>query len=246
MENNTIIALSRLTAQQRAIDVIAGNIANANTPGYRAERTVFADYIEAQQRTHSPPGGKQIYYTQDRATYREQTEGAISHTGNPLDLALTGSGFFTVQTQAGPRLTRAGRFSLQADGSITDSAGNALLDTAGQPMKISPADTVLTVSGDGALSSENGPIGRIGVAVPADPNKLTAEGSRLFRADSPVTQAAKPAVVQGAVEDSNVQPVTELVNMMASERDFQFVTQYVEAEGQRQQSAIDKIATPQQ
>jgi flagellar basal-body rod protein FlgF len=104
---------------------------------------------------------------------------------------------------------------------------------------------VLTVSGDGALSSENGPIGRIGVAIPADLNKLTAEGSRLFRADTPVTQSTKPAVVQGAVEDSNVQPVAELVKMMASERDFQFVTQYVEAEGQRQQSAIDKIAAPQ-
>jgi flagellar basal-body rod protein FlgF len=241
MENNTLIALSRMTTQQRNIDVVAGNIANAGTPGYRAERMVFADYLTSEQRTASPPGGKQIYFTQDRATWREQTEGTISHTGNPLDLALSGNGYFTVQTPAGPRLTRAGRFTLQADGTIADSAGNGLLDTAGQPMRVAPADTVLTVAGDGTLSSQNGQLGRIGVAVPADPNKLFAEGSRLFRADTPVTQATKPAIVQGAVEDSNVQPVGELVRMMTSQRDFEFVTQYVEAESQRQQNAIDKI-----
>jgi flagellar basal-body rod protein FlgF len=242
MENNTLIALSRLTAQQRNIDVVAGNIANASTPGYRAERMVFADYLVSEQRTASPAGGKQIYFTQDRATWREPTAGAISFTGNPLDVALTGNGFFTVQTPAGPRLTRAGRFTLQADGTITDSAGNGLLDTAGQPMRVALADTMLTVSGDGTLSSQNGQLGRIGVAVPADPYKLVAEGNRLFRADTPVTQSTKPGMVQGAVEGSNVEPVGELVRMMTSERDFQFVTQYVEAESQREQNAIDKIA----
>ncbi len=242
MDNNTLIALSRLTTQQRNIDVVAGNIANASTPGYRAERMVFADYLVSEQRTASPPGGKQIYFTQDRATWREQAAGPISFTGNPLDLALSGNGFFTVQTPSGPRLTRAGRFTLQTDGSITDSAGNGLLDTAGQPMRVAVADTVLTVSGDGTLSSQNGQIGRVGVAVPADPNKLVAEGNRLFRADKPVTQSARPAMVQGAVESSNVEPVGELIRMMTSERDFQFVTQYVEAESQRAQNAIDKIA----
>ena len=244
MDNNMSIALSRLTAQQRGIDVIAGNIANASTPGYRAERMVFADYLTPQRRTTAPAGGKQLVFTQDRATYREQTEGSLTQTGNPLDLALSGAGFFQVQTPAGTRLTRAGRFTLQPDGTVGDAAGNPALDTTGQPLKISTADTVLTVAGDGSLSSENGPLGRFAVVVPNDPNKLVAEGARLFRADTPVTPATKASVTQGAVEESNVQPISELVNLMASERDFQFVTQYVEAEGQRQQTAIDKIAAP--
>ena len=113
---------------------------------------------------------------QDRATWRDQAEGPLQHTGNPLDLAIGGEGFFTVDTPRGPRLTRAGRFTAQGDGTISDTQGNALLDTAGQKLRISPADINLTVTADGAISSENGTIGRIGVVQPADLAKLQGEG----------------------------------------------------------------------
>ena len=244
MDNATTIALSRLSAQSRAMDMIAGNLANMSTPGFRAERMVFSDWLSAQSNTTMPRGDRQLAYTQDRATYRDQAEGTLTQTGNPLDLALSGDGFFTVRTAAGTRLTRAGRFTLQATGTITDEAGNALLDTNNQPMTVSAADTKLTVTADGAISSQNGPIGKIAIVKPNDLNRMTAEGGRLFRADVPTTPVGAPRIVQGAVEDSNVQPVAELVRMMSTERDFQFVTQFVEAEGQRHQSAIDKIAAP--
>jgi flagellar basal-body rod protein FlgF len=244
MDTTTAIALSRLTAQSRAMDVIAGNMANTNTPGYRAERMVFADWLSPQDGTTAPKGGRTLAYTQDRATYRNQAEGTLTQTGNPLDLALSGDGFFTVQTASGTRLTRAGRFTLQGDGSITDEAGNALLDNAGAPMRIAAADTQLTVTADGTLSSQNGPIGKIAVVKPTDANRMTAEGSRLFRADVPTVSVAAPHMIQGAVEDSNVQAIPELTTMMNTQRDFQFVTQFVEAEGQRHQNAIDKIAAP--
>jgi len=244
MDNATTIALSRLSAQSRAMDMIAGNLANMSTPGFRAERMVFSDWLSAQSNTTMPRGDRQLAYTQDRATYRDQAEGTLTQTGNPLDLALSGDGFFTVRTAAGTRLTRAGRFTLQATGTITDEAGNALLDTNNQPMTVSAADTKLTVTADGAISSQNGPIGKIAIVKPNDQNRMTAEGGRLFRADVPTTPVGAPRIVQGAVEDSNVQPVAELVRMMSTERDFQFVTQFVEAEGQRHQSAIDKIAAP--
>jgi flagellar basal-body rod protein FlgF len=244
MDNATTIAISRLSAQSRAMDMIAGNLANMSTPGFRAERMVFSDWLSAQSNTTMPRGDRQLAYTQDRATYRDQAEGTLTQTGNPLDLALSGDGFFTVRTAAGTRLTRAGRFTLQATGTITDEAGNALLDTNNQPMTVSAADTKLTVTADGAISSQNGPIGKIAIVKPNDQNRMTAEGGRLFRADVPTTPVGTPRIVQGAVEDSNVQPVAELVRMMSTERDFQFVTQFVEAEGQRHQSAIDKIAAP--
>jgi flagellar basal-body rod protein FlgF len=244
MNNTTDIALSRLTAQMRAMDITANNLANMSTPGYRAERIVFADWLSSQTRTTSPRGDTKLAFTQDRATYRERAEGSLTQTGNPLDLALSGDGYFTVQTANGTRLTRAGRFTLQADGTITDEAGNALLDSNGQKLTAGATDTRLTVTGDGAISSENGPIGRIAVVTPADPNKLTAEGARLLRADTQTNPVAAPRVVQGAVEDSNVQPVAELVRMMGTQRDFQVVTQFVEAENQRHQTAIDKIAAP--
>jgi flagellar basal-body rod protein FlgF len=244
MNVNTAIILSRLTAQQRAMDVVAGNIANASTPGYRAERVVFADWLATQTNTSIAKGDSPLAFTQDRATYRDRAEGTLQQTGNPLDLALSGDGYFTVSTPAGPRLTRAGRFTLQADGSITDPNGNALLDSNTTPMRLQPTDTRLTVTGDGTLSSQNGPIGRIAVVAPNDPNKLTAEGNRLFRADAPTTPVAKPKIIQGVVEDSNVQPIAELAQMMTVQRDFQFATQFLQAEGQREQDAIDKIATP--
>ncbi len=121
-------------------------------------------------------GGKILAFTQDRATYRDQAAGPLTHTANPLDLAITGPGFFTVQTKAGPMLTRAGRFGLQADGTIADADGNALLDAAGKPMRVAAADTSLQVSGDGTLSSENGQLGKIGIVQPADPNRMHGAG----------------------------------------------------------------------
>ena len=244
MDNTTNIALSRLVAQSQAMDVVANNLANASTPGYRAERSVFADWLQREPASAEPRGGRVLAFTQNRATYRDHTEGALTQTGNPLDLAMSGDGWFTVQTAAGNRLTRAGRFTMQKDGTITDEAGDALLDTSGQRMTVSQSDTDLTVKADGTLRSQNGTIGQIGVVTPTDANRMTAEGSRLFRAETATSPMARPKIVQGAVEDSNVQPVSELVRMMTTSRDFQFVTQMVEAEGQRRQSAIDKIAAP--
>ena len=245
MQNATSVALSRLVAQQRAMDVTATNLANADTPGFKTGRTLFADWLDRQSGTDSVRGGRVLAFTQDRATYRDQAAGPLDHTANPLDLAITGPGFFTVQTKAGPKLTRAGRFDLQADGTIADEDGNALLGTTGQPMRVAAADTVLQVAGDGSLSSENGQLGKIGVVQPADPNRMQAQGNRLLSADTPTAPVAQPKVVGGALEQSNVQPIAETTRMMNDLREFQFVTQFVEAEGQREQSAIDKLTQHQ-
>lgn len=244
MDNTSAIVLSRLTVQSRAMDIVAGNLANMGTPGYRAERPVFADWLLAQSRTTAPAGDRVLAFVQDRATWRDRAEGTLTHTGNPLDLALSGPGYFSVQTPAGVRLTRAGRFTLQSDGTIADEEGHALLDVNGQTLRAGPADVNLTVAADGAITSRNGPIGKIGVVAPSDPNRITAEGSRLFRADVATAPVAAPKLIQGAVEESNVAPMAELTRMLATQRDFEFTTQFLEAEQQRQQTAIDRIAAP--
>jgi flagellar basal-body rod protein FlgF len=235
------VAASRLVAQQRAMDVIADNVANANTPGFKAERMLFSDWLSRQNGTQATRGEPSISYTQDRATWREQQAGTLTHTNNPLDLAITGDGYFTVSTPRGPRLTRDGRFGLMPDGTVADSSGNALLGTNGRPMQLSPTDTQITIAGDGTLSSENGQLGRIGVVRVTDPMQLTAEGNTLFRADAPTVAVASPGLVQGAIEDSNVQPVLETTRMMNNLRQFQFMSQFIQAEADRQQSAIDKL-----
>jgi flagellar basal-body rod protein FlgF len=241
MDITTSLAASRLVAQQRAMDITANNIANANTPGYRAERVQFSDWIDQQPGTASPPGGHTVTYTQDRATYRESQPGTLTHTANPLDLALTGDGYFTVNTKAGPRLTRDGRFGLLPDGTLADSSGNAVLDATGKPIRIAPTDTQITIAGDGSVSSETGPVGKIGIVQPTDPMQLQAEGATDFVSGATTTPVAAPGIVQGAVEGSNVQPVMEITRMMDDVRQFQFVTQLIQAEGDRQQSTIDKL-----
>ncbi len=222
MDITTALAASRLVAQQRAVDITANNIANANTPGYRTERVQFSDFVDKQTGTKPPPGLKTISYTQDRATYRESQPGTIIRTGNPYDLALTGDGYFTVNTKNGPRLTRDGRFGPMPDGTLANASGNAVLDATGKP------------------STETGQVGKIGI-VRADPMKLQAEGATNFVATGPTTLVAAPGIVQGAMEESNVQPVLEITRMLDTQRQFQFVTQFVQAEGDRQQTTIDKL-----
>jgi flagellar basal-body rod protein FlgF len=235
------VAISRLVAQQRAMDVTAVNVANANTPGFKAERMLFSDWLSRQSGSDGPHGDRSVAYTQDRATWRDQQAGTISHTGNPFDLAITSDGYFTVNTPRGPRLTRDGRFGLLPSGTVADSAGNALLDTLGKPIQLSQTDTQITIAGDGTVSSENGQLARVGVGRITDPMRLTAEGNTQFRADAPTAAVASPALVQGAIEDSNVQSVLEMTRMMDGLRQFQFMSQFIQAEADRQQSAIDKL-----
>ena len=241
MDITIALAASRLVAQQRAMDITANNIANANTPGYRTERVQFSDWIDKQSGTAKVPGVPGVSYTQDRATYRESQAGSITHTGNPFDLALASDGYFTVNTKNGPRLTRDGRFGPMPDGTLADSSGNAVLDTNGKPIQIPPTETRVTIAGDGSVSTDSGPIGKIGVVQPTDPMKMQAEGATNFVANGPTTAVAAPGIVQGGIEESNVQPVLEVTRMMNDVRQFQFVTQFVQAEGDRQQSAIDKL-----
>ncbi len=244
MELTTYVALSYLSAQQRALDVTAGNLANAGTVGFKAERVLFSDWLGKQPGTDGSHGRGPVSFVQDRATWREQAEGSLQHTGNALDLAIGGEGYFTVDTPRGPRLTRAGRFTPQPDGTVTDAQGGALLDTGGQRIRLSPADVSLTVGADGSISSENGAIAKIGVVQPADAAQVRAEGSTELRADTQTAPVRQPRIVQGALEDSNVQPIIEMTRMMDGLRTFQLTAQMVEQESQRMQNAIDKLTPP--
>jgi flagellar basal-body rod protein FlgF len=205
---------------------------------------IFSDFLAAQSGAAAPPGGQNVAYTQDRATYRDKTIGAISQTGNPLDLALSGDGYFTVQTANGVRLTRDGHFQLGGGGTITDQNGNALLDDNGRPLQLSTTDVNPTIAGDGTISSSNGTIGKVAVVIPNDSTQLQAEGNTLLNATGGTTPATTPKMIQGAIEQSNVEPITETTAMMSDLREFQFVTQLLDAENTRQQDAIDKIAAP--
>lgn len=243
MDSPGYIVLSRLVAQQRAAAVTANNIANADTPGFRAARPLFGALLE-RQLADTPPGGRDMVFTQDRATWRDGAPGGLARTGNPLDLALSApEGFFAVETTRGERFTRAGRFTLDGGGQVVDAEGQPVLGVDRQPIRVGAGDTRLEVMGDGTLRSENGPLGQFRVVRFDDPQQLTAEGDRLMAAppEMPPIAVDRPGVVQGVVEGSNVRPVLELTRMTDEMRQFQFVAQMAEREGERLGSAVDRI-----
>lgn len=237
----SVVAASRMIALQRATDITADNIANASTPGFKTERVQFSDWLSRQTGTAPPPGGNTIAFTQDRATWRDQRAGTLSYTGNTFDVGLSSDGFFSVNTPRGVRLTRDGRFGPMPDGTLADSSGNTVMDANGKAIQLGSADTRITVAADGTISSENGPLGKIGVVRADDPMRLTAEGGTLYRADVSTQPVATPGIVQGTVEDSNVQPVVEITRLISDMRDFQSMSQFIQAESDRQQAAIDKL-----
>jgi flagellar basal-body rod protein FlgF len=242
MDNPGYIALSRLVAQNRATAVLANNMANTETPGFRANRPIFAQHLERQRDSRSFPGGAEMNFAWDRATWRDESAGPVQTTGNPLDIAISGEGYFAVQTPRGERYTRAGRFALGSEGTVVDAEGNPLMDSSGNPFRVGPGDSRLTVRGDGTLASENGEIGRIRVVRFADAQRMVAEGERLLSDGGQAAEPMdRPALVQGALEGSNVRPVLELTRLTAEMREFQFVAQFAEKEGERLSGAVDRI-----
>jgi flagellar basal-body rod protein FlgF len=242
MDSPSYVILSRLSAQLRATQVVAHNLANADTPGFRASRPVFAQHLANQGQVEGPRAGRQVAYAWDRATWRESEAGPIARTGNPLDVAISGEGFFAVETPRGERYTRAGRFALGADGRLMDHHGHAVLNANGQPIAFAPGDTRIEIQGDGTIRSENGVLGRLRVVRFENEQALRAEGDRLFDpAGQDPQDVPRPQVVQGAVEGSNVQSVVEMTRMMAELREFQMATQFLERETERQQSVIDRV-----
>jgi flagellar basal-body rod protein FlgF len=239
------VMLSRIALQERATSVLANNIANVDTPGFRASRAVFGQQVSRAGGIDGPAGLGRTAYVQDRATWRETQPGTIQQTGNPLDVAITGDGYFAVETPRGERYTRAGRFTLGADGRVLDMQGNPLLSIDGQPLAVAPGDTRLEILGDGTLRSENGPIGRIRVVRFENQQRLRAEGDRHFDAagEAPLP-VDRPALMQGAVEGSNVQAIAEMNRMTVELREYQFATQFMEKEGERMQSVIDRLLRP--
>jgi flagellar basal-body rod protein FlgF len=242
MDSPGYIILSRLALQSRATQVLANNVANADTPGFRAQRPLFGDFVAVQPSAGPPPGGRAVHFVHDRATWREMQTGPMQVTGNPLDVAITGDGFFAVETPRGERFTRAGRFSLGEDGRIVDMEGHPVLDTEGRPIAVAPNDTRLEILGDGTIRSENGVLGQLRVVRFANPARLRAEGDRLFDAAGEQPEPVeRPALRQGVLEGSNVQPILEMTRLIAELREFQFAAQFAEREGERLLTAVERI-----
>lgn len=222
------VALTRQAGLAKELQSVANNIANLSTTGYRREGVVFAEMVAAL-----PVEGGSVAMTAARGRWFDELQGALDETGGALDLAIEGEGYFTVMTAAGERLTRAGAFTRDADGRIVSMDGHPLLDEGGGEIVIPFEARHVNVSADGSISADGAPVARIGLVAVADPAKLFREAGVLFRADAPAVPVEGGRVLQGFLEQSNVDPVGELARMVEVQRAYEYGQKLLDGEDER-------------
>ncbi len=242
MENAQLISLSRQIALQRQMDVVANNIANLNTTGFKGENILFEEFImPVALDKNFAPADQQLSFTQDWATIHDMRGGAIVQTGNPLDVALEGEGFLTVETPAGERWTRAGALQVNAEGVLVNFDGYPVLGDGGE-IRFEANETTISIDATGAISTNAGAKGRLRVVEFAQPQELNREGDNLFVGGSPAPATAT-RVVQGAIEKSNVSGVAEMSEMIRVQRAYQSVSAIMERQDDIRRSAIQKLGS---
>jgi len=242
MFSTGLVLLSDQMALQRSVDVIANNIANSNTTGFKRQGVQFETYISR------PSPRQSTSFVYDRATYRDTTPGTISTTGNPLDLAIQGDGYFQVQTAQGIQYTRDGAFRTDNQGQLVTSTGLPVLSDAGQAITLPEDARDITISGDGTVTAQTGTatsraqLGKIGIVKFENDVAMVPTNSGLLTTPQLPTQITSNVIVQGAIEDSNVKPVLEITNLIKIQRAYEQATNLVSLENSRLSAAIDKLS----
>jgi len=230
MHSNTVlIALSRQRALQRQLDVVANNVANITTDGFKRRSVRFSEYLmPVASADAAPAGSRRISYVHDPASPLDISGGAIERTGNPLDVAIRGNGFFVVETAAGERYTRNGALSLNQSGDLVTADGHRVLTTQG-PLSFSAADGAISIASDGTISTAQGTRGRLRLVSFANPESLASEGRNLFASRQPAVPAdASVRLDTGALERSNVSGVAEITRMMDITRSYTSLAQTIQ------------------
>ncbi len=218
MDSGYYAAMTGLVARTQALDTAAANLANAQTPGYRAEREFFRSVLLGPDAADSQLGETVNNYGLLGGDRLSMVQGALGQTGNPLDLAIEGEGFFMVQTPNGVRYTRDGSFHRAPNGQLVTRAGEPVLSAAGQPILIPPGE--VSVGADGTISVAGGAVAAVGVFTFAAGTDLTPEGANRYVAPAGVTPVlAKDASVhQGAIEAANEDVVEGSLDLIVMQR----------------------------
>jgi flagellar basal-body rod protein FlgF len=240
MDNAQLIGLSRQIALQRQMDVVANNIANLNTSGFKGEKVLFEQYLMPVARDLDFKTPDQVpSFTQDWATIHDMSNGAITQTGNPLDVALSGSGFLAVQTANGERYTRAGSLQVSSTGTLVDLDGNPVMGEQG-PIQFDPSDTDISIAPDGTVSTSGGTKGKLKLVEFANEQEPRRDGSNLWSGANPIP-ATNTTVLQGAIEKSNVSGVTEINQMIQVQRAYEDIAGMLQRQDDMQRSAIQQL-----
>ncbi len=226
MDSGYYAAFSGWLARSQALDVAAGNLANAGTAGYRAERDYFRSAILGPDALNSQLNTTVNAFGVLGGSRLDLGQGALTPTGNPLDLAIEGDGFFAVQTKQGIRYTRDGQFERAQDGTLTTQAGEPVLDARDEPVRVPGGEIVVGV--DGAVSVNGALAGRIAVHGFADGAQLTAEGANRYAAvDGAQPGAAAGAIHQGVLESSNQDVIGGSLQLVLMQRQAEMMEKAV-------------------
>jgi len=237
MDNSSYVTLNRQAGLTREMQIIANNIANASTTGFRREGTLFAEHIAAL-------GPKEESLSMADATVRliDLSQAGLEQTRGKLDLAIQGPGFFQVQTPDGNRLTRAGAFATSPEGELVNMDGYRVLDAGGAPIGIPPTAQAIAIGQDGTISADGVAVGQVGVVAPVDPMDLFDAGGTLLEAKNGTEPVEGSQILQGFLEESNVSPVRELTRMIEVQRAYEQGQKFLENEHDRIRSVISTIS----
>lgn len=244
MDNTLLVTLSAQNALRRQMDVAANNMANVSTAGYKSEEVLFEPETVRPAAIRERPGP--VNFVRDYTVARDFRPGALQRTGNPLDVALTSDGFFTVQSPGGPAYTRDGQFKLDAGGRLVTGDGLAVLDDAGQEIRLDLTAGEPLIGKTGEITQNGVPVARLGIATFQRPGALDKIGDNLWRAtiEQPVI-AAQPDMVQGMVEGSNVVAVRELTRIIEINRAYESISRLQRQAEDLRRSSIERLARVQ-
>lgn len=217
MDSLIYLTGSRMNGLVEALDATAGNMANANTPGYKRTQGNFESILQVSLRPLaqvSETGDISLHWPELSDWHLDTSQGPIRSTGRPMDLAVDGGAFLVLDTMAGERYTRRGRMYVNHEGELTDPSGNRFVGGSGS-LRI-PSDAAdVTVSKDGEITVDGQSIGKLRLVEVPDAQSLVPEGAGIYRNDGEaVADASTSRIVQGAIEESNVKPMEEIIGMM--------------------------------
>ncbi|MCC8940681.1 Flagellar basal-body rod protein FlgG [Bradyrhizobium ivorense] len=250
MQNTLLVGLSKQVVLERQMDVVANNLANMNTNGYKADRSLFEEYLRSNAHEDNfASSDRRVSFVQDRATFHDFAQGPTEETKNPLDVAIDGKAFLVVQTPAGERYTRDGNLQINNRGQLVNAAGYQVLGTAG-PITFQQTDHDVAIAPDGNITVLEGTSrldsirGKLRLVSFAQAQSLLKDGSNLYSAGEGAAPLAdtKSVIRQGFIEKSNVNSVTEMSRMIEITRTYTQIASLLQQQSDLHKSAIEKLA----
>lgn len=237
MENSIYLGLSRQMVLKSNMEIVANNIANMNTSGFRAQNMLVDEYVSKEKGNIDP-----LSFAYDYGQYKTTSPGSMQQTGNQLNVALNGPGFMAAQLPNGQTgYTRDGNFQKGSDGTLLTIAGLPVIGQGG-PIKIPADSTEIAIDGKGVISNQNGAFSQLKIVEFDNLQDMQPQGNNLYTTTAPVKEPTKTMAWQGFLEGSNVVPVVEITKMIEILRDFQGTQKILETEHDRLRSAIQKLS----